>query len=145
MKDFKGRWPALGILALGALLSACGGGDDAPAATTPTPPTATALSCTQLGAMAIPAASIGLPSSGGTVTTAVVVAPSGTGVTAIPEYCLVNGSIAPVDTAAPKILFRVALPTVWNGKAVMFGGGGFDGSIPAVAGNVPNGPTDQAT
>ena len=28
-------------------------------------------------------------------------------------------------------------------KVVMFGGGGFDGSIPNVAGNVPAGPTDQ--
>lgn len=84
--------------------------------------------------MAIPAASIALPTTGGTVTTAVVTAPSGTGVTAIPEYCLVNGSISPVDSNAPKILFRVALPTVWNTKAVMFGGGGFNGSIPNVAG-----------
>ena len=94
--------------------------------------------------MAIPAASIGLPTSGGAVTTAVVTAPSGSGVTAIPEYCLVNGNISPVDSAAPKILFRVALPTVWNGKAVMFGGGGFDGTIPAVAGNVPQRPDRSA-
>jgi feruloyl esterase len=95
--------------------------------------------------MAIPAASIGLPSSGGAVSTAVVTAPSGSGATAIPEYCLVNGSISPVDSTAPKILFRVALPTVWNGKAVMFGGGGFNGTIPSLAGNVPNGPTNQPT
>jgi feruloyl esterase len=39
----------------------------------------------------------------------------------------------------------VALPTAWNTKAVMFGGGGFDGSIPNVTGNVPQGATDQPT
>jgi len=141
----RGGW--WGALAISAMLAACGGSDDdiPPPAATTTPPAATPLSCTQLAGMAIPAASIGLPTSGGAVTTAVVTAPSGSGVTAIPEYCLVNGNISPVDSAAPKILFRVALPTVWNGKAVMFGGGGFDGTIPAVAGNVPNGPTDQPT
>jgi len=138
-----GGWSAL---AISAMLAACGGSDDnPPPAATSTPPAPTPLSCTQLAGMAIPAASIGLPTSGGAVTTAVVTAPSGSGATAIPEYCLVNASISPVDSAAPKILFRVALPTAWNGKALMFGGGGFDGTIPGVAGNVPNGPTDQPT
>jgi len=141
----RGAWWS--ALAISAMLAACGGSDDdtPPPAAATAPPAATPLSCTQLAGMAIPAASIGLPTSGGAVTTAVVTAPSGSGVTAIPEYCLVNGSISPIDSAAPKILFRVALPTAWNGKALMFGGGGFDGTIPGVAGNVPNGPTDQPT
>jgi hypothetical protein len=145
MNDMKGRGAWWGALAISTLLAACGGGDDAPPADT-TPPAATPLTCTQLAGMAIPAASIGLPSSGGAVSTAVVTAPSGSGATAIPEYCLVNGSISPVDSTAPKILFRVALPTVWNGKAVMFGGGGFNGTIPSVAGNVstPDQPADAA-
>jgi feruloyl esterase len=101
--------------------------------------------CDQLAGMSIPASAIALPTSGGTVTTAVLTAPSGTGAAAIPEYCLVTGTIAPVDQAAPNITFRVALPTEWNSKVVMFGGGGFNGSIPNVAGNVPAGPTDQLT
>ena len=143
MNDLTRRGACCGALAISSLLAACGGSDNPPADTTSA--AATPLSCTQLAAMAIPAASIGLPTGGGTVTTAVVTAPSGSGVTATPEYCLVNGSISPVDSAAPKINFRVALPTVWNGKALMFGGGGFDGTIPGVAGNVPNGPTDQPT
>ena len=143
MKSLKRSWPFLATAAAAALLTACGGGGNssAPAPST----TATPLSCAELAGMAIPAASIGLPTTGGTVTTAAVVAASGTGATAIPEYCLVNGSISPVDSNAPMILFRVALPTVWNSKVVMFGGGGFNGSIPAVAGNVPNGPVDQPT
>jgi len=140
MEAMKRRGAFLGAFATAALLAACGGGgDDTPAA----PPAATPLGCTDLAGMTIPAASIALPTTGGTVTTAAVVAPSGSGATAIAEYCLVNGSISPVDTSAPKILFRVALPTVWNSKVVMFGGGGFDGSIPNVAGNVPQGPPTQ--
>ena len=77
------------------------------------------------------------------VTSAVVVAATGTGAAAIPEHCLVSGKISPIDTSAPDILFRLALPTHWNTKVVMFGGGGFNGTIPNVAGNVPAGPTDQ--
>ena len=52
-----------------------------------------------------------------------------------PAHCLVAGQIAPADKTAPDIDFHVALPTDWNGKAVMFGGGGLDGVIPDVAGN----------
>jgi Tannase and feruloyl esterase len=146
MNDITCRSAWWAALAIAALLAGCGGGgDDSTPPATGSAPAATPLTCTQLAGMALPASSIGLPTTGGTVTTAVLTTAAGTGVTATPEYCLVNGSISPVDSTAPNILFRVALPTVWNGKAVMFGGGGFDGTIPAVAGNVPNGPTDQPT
>ena len=137
----------LAALATG-LLTACGGGDDGGGSGTtppPPPPTATALSCDQMVGMTIPAASIGLPTAGAVATAASAVPASGTGATAIPEYCLVTGKISPVDTTAPDINFRVALPTQWNSKVVMFGGGGFDGSIPSVASNVPVGPVDQPT
>ena len=97
-----------------------------------------------LAGKAIPAASIGLPTAGAVVTAASGVAASGTGARAIAAYCLVTGKISPVDTTAPDIQFRVAMPeTTWNSKVVMFGGGGLNGSIPNVAGNVPAGPTDQ--
>ncbi|NUZ05289.1 tannase/feruloyl esterase family alpha/beta hydrolase [Piscinibacter koreensis] len=143
--QLKRCWTYLGPLAALALVAGCGGGgggdDDEPAP----PPAAVPLACAQLAGMVIPAAAIGLPTSGGTVTTAAVVAASGSGATAVPEHCLVNASIAPVDPAAPRILFRVALPTTWNTKVVMLGGGGFDGSIPNVVGNVPQGPTNAAT
>jgi feruloyl esterase len=51
-------------------------------------------------------------------------------------YCMVNGSMAPVDTArtARPIQFAVALPANWNGRAVQLGGGGMNGIIPALAG-----------
>ncbi len=129
-------------LVTAAVLTACGGGGDDPP---PAPPAAAALTCQQLAGMTIPAASIGIPTTGGMVTTATVVAASGTGNAAVPEHCLVSGSIAPVDSNATPILFRVALPTTWNNKVVMFGGGGFNGTIPSVTGNVPAGPTDRPT
>jgi carboxylesterase type B len=129
------------MLAAACVLPACGGGggDDPPA-----PPGTNPVACADLAGMSIPAAAIGLPTSGGTVTSATVVPASGSGVRLIPEHCLVNGTVSPIDPAAQAIQFRAALPAQWNGKAVMFGGGGFDGSIPNVVGNVPAGPADQA-
>jgi feruloyl esterase len=94
--------------------------------------------CADLAGLAIPASAIGLPTTGGTVTSAAVVPATAT----VAEHCLVNAAILPVDAAAPRILFRVALPTNWNHKALMYGGGGFDGTIPAVTGNVPAGAPD---
>jgi Tannase and feruloyl esterase len=127
-----------GSLALGcvaaAVLAACGGDGEPPAQP---------LACAQLAGMTVPASAIALPTTGATVTAATVVAASGTGAAAIAEHCLVSASISPVDATAPKIMLRVAMPTTWNTKALMYGGGGFDGSIPNVAGNVANGPTDQ--
>lgn len=125
------------VCCLAALvLAGCGGSSDPVATQSP-------MSCQELPGMSIPAAAIGLPTTGGTVTTATFVASSGTASAVVPEHCLVTGTIAPVDPAAPNITFRVALPASWNSKALMFGGGGFNGSIPSVTGNVPNGPTDQ--
>ncbi|MBC5784650.1 tannase/feruloyl esterase family alpha/beta hydrolase [Ramlibacter sp. USB13] len=126
-------------------LAACGGGGGTAVGPAPAPAPAPAqpMACGALAGMAIPASAIGLPTSGGTVTSATVVPASGTGAASVPEHCLVNASITAVDTAAPKIMMRVALPTIWNGKALMYGGGGFDGSIPNVVGNVPQGATDQ--
>jgi feruloyl esterase len=98
-----------------------------------------------MATMAIPADAIELPTTGGGVTSATVVAASGTGAAALPEHCLVSASISPVDSSAPKILFKVALPIHWNSKVVMFGGGGFDGTIPNIEGNVPSGPGDALT
>ncbi|MET0310859.1 MAG: tannase/feruloyl esterase family alpha/beta hydrolase [Burkholderiaceae bacterium] len=118
-----------------ALLAACGGGNDNAFAQP--------RSCDQLAGLAIPASAIGLPTTGGTVTSAAVVAAAGAGMAAVPEHCLVSASLSPVDASAPKIMMRVALPSNWNRKALMYGGGGFDGSIPNVAGNVSNGPADQ--
>jgi feruloyl esterase len=107
------------------------------------PMAAAQTACADLTGLAIPAGAIGLPTTGASVTSATVVPAAGAGSAFVAEYCRVSGQISPVDPTAPNILFRVALPTSWNQKALMYGGGGFDGSIPNVAGNVPAGPTDK--
>ncbi len=127
---------ALGLTALfSVLLSAC--------ATDPAAPVGPPMACEQLATMIVPVGAIGLPTLGATVTAASVVAAAGTGPTALGEYCKVTADIAPVDPAAPKIKLQVDLPTTWNGKVLMFGGGGYDGEIPNIAGNVPAGPIDR--
>jgi hypothetical protein len=104
---------------------------------------AAAEGCAKLHGVSIPRQLIGLPTSGGEVTAAEIVEASGEGAASIPQHCLVSGSIHPVDPDAPDIRFHLALPTDWNHKALMVGGGGFNGSIPKVTGNVPAGPTDK--
>lgn len=108
------------------------------------PPAAKPLACERLAGLTIPAAVIGLPTSGGTVITAAVVAEAGSGAARVPEHCLVTATLAPMDKTSSAITFRVALPTRWNRKLLMLGGGGFDGSVPNVTGNVPAGPVDAA-
>lgn len=144
MTERKAAVPISCAAAAAMILSACGGGSSDTGQTT-APTTVLPIACAQLVGKAIPAESIGMPTSGGAVTAATTVAASGTGTSAIPEHCLVSASIAPVDKAAPEIRFRIAMPAAWNEKVVMFGGGGFDGSIPSVTANVPAGPTGQPT
>jgi feruloyl esterase len=140
MKKIRLKWLGISVFCVSsALLTGCGGdGGDSPTAQQP-------LSCEQLAGMDIPSAAIGLPTSGGEVTDAQVVAASGSGAAAAPEHCLVSGRIAPVDPQAPGILFQVALPADWNSKALMFGGGGFNGTIPNITGNIAQGAVDEPT
>jgi hypothetical protein len=80
-----------------------------------------ALSCESLTGLSLPKA---------TITSAVVVAASGT----LPANCKVNGVATP--TSDSSIQFEVRLPlTGWNGKFNGIGNGGYGGSIPAVAGD----------
>ena len=73
--------------------------------------------------MAIPAASIGLPTTGASVKSAKLKHKGSV------EYCRVMGGIKPVDPNAQDIRFEINLPTDWNRKAVHFGGGSFDGYL----------------
>ncbi len=118
----------LTVLATAVLLA---GATQILAAAQPTAAT-TAPRCAGLDQMKIPASVMSLPTTGGRVesttdTTSVV---SGETI----EYCQVDADIFPVDPAAPDIKMRVDLPYGWNHKALMFGGGGFDGSIPDLDG-----------
>lgn len=97
--------------------------------------------CRALAGMRIGATRLGLPTRGAIVTAAETVAADGK----TPAHCLVSGSIAPVDPKAPDIRFQVALPLAWNGKALMMGGGGFNGTIPKIQGNFYNMPADAAS
>jgi len=106
------------------------------------PPLPSKKSCQKLNGLAIRAHEIGLPTTGAVVTSTTQMAASGSGATATGSYCLVAGAIHPVDPSAPDILFNIALPDQWNNRILMLGGGGFDGSIPAVTGNVPSAPPD---
>ncbi|HVS55517.1 MAG TPA: tannase/feruloyl esterase family alpha/beta hydrolase, partial [Casimicrobiaceae bacterium] len=132
------RWSVIAVIPVSILVNGCGGGggsrDNALSAD--------AL-CSQLAGTNIPAASIGLPTNGAAVTSTELIAPSGTPPTTVAEYCKVTGSIHPVDTSAPEIKFQVNLPTTWNNKTMMFGGGGYDGSIPVATGNAFLGSVDK--
>jgi hypothetical protein len=100
--------------------------------------------CTQLRNNRVPASAMALSTAGAVVTSAT---PIEAGVTAervaLPGYCKVLGSIAAVDPKAPAIQFELDLPTTWNRKLLMLGGGGFNGTVPNTAGNVPAGPYDR--
>jgi len=96
-------------------------------------------SCARLAGLKIPAPGIGLPTGGAIVTSATQVRASAW----LPEYCKVQGSIKPANPRAPSIDFEIDLPSVWNRKMVMLGGGGYDGLLPNTAGPVPAGAADR--
>jgi feruloyl esterase len=106
-------------------VSGCGGNETTPANAAVVAP---AAKCSALAGMTVPASSIGLPTTGATVVSATLVSDTDS-VNSNDEYCKVLGTIHPVDFNAPDIRVEVDLPTNFNGKAVHFGGGGFDGTI----------------
>ena len=124
----------IGIAAL-CPVSGCAGRQAAPTA---------ASACARMLEITVPASAIALPTAGAVVTSATEVpAADSPGKSPLPAYCRVLGSIMPVDASAPPIKFELDLPVEWNRKALMLGGGGFDGTIPYTAGNVPAGPSDR--
>jgi hypothetical protein len=97
--------------------------------------------CAGLAQMTIPASVMSLPTTGGRVTSASVMTSVISGETI--TYCQVDADVFPVDPSAPDIKMRVDLPDDWNRQAMMFGGGGYNGTIPDLTANVPFGPTDR--
>ncbi|WP_407290734.1 tannase/feruloyl esterase family alpha/beta hydrolase [Stutzerimonas zhaodongensis] len=106
---------------------------------------AIAASCSELSGAQIPAAAITLPTSGARVTAATLTPAGGSAPQTFGPYCDLSVAIAPIDPSAPAIRMRIVLPEQWNGKAMMYGGGGYNGIVPNVTGNVPAGPIDQPT
>lgn len=90
--------------------------------------------CSGLANAAVAPELIGLPTQGAVVTKARRINAWGQ----TPAHCEVLGKILPVDPKAPPIRFQLNLPVAWNGKALQFGGGGFDGSVVTGKGNVPH-------
>ena len=143
-------------LAAAALLGACGGGSSgvtlgaivpgAPGPQTPAAPPpsveATPLGCEQMARLSVPASAIALATGGAKVTAATLVPAGGKAPKNYGEHCKLSAEIAPVDPAAPPIKMTLLLPTKWNRKAMMYGGGGYDGTIPGVGGNFSAGPVD---
>ena len=87
-----------------------------------------AAECASLKDLALPASAIGLPTSGGVVQTAVMVAASEPR-NANGDFCKVTGILKPKNASSPNLEFEVNLPASWNGRALQMGGGGYDGSL----------------
>jgi hypothetical protein len=132
------RFSILAATAMVALLAGC--------ASTPTGPLALPLGADPAAACAaltapVPASAIGLASGAASIDSATWMAatplavaergptPAARITPATPAFCRVLGRIAPVDPAAPPILFQVNLPARWNGRSVQYGGGGFNGTL----------------
>ncbi|MES2980081.1 MAG: tannase/feruloyl esterase family alpha/beta hydrolase [Pseudomonadota bacterium] len=131
----------LAVVAVAAALSGCGTTFDRFASAPPAAP----KTCPELNGMVIHPSAIGMPTNGATVTSTEVIPAAGAGAAAVGEYCKVLGEINPVDSRAPKIKFQVNLPTAWNNKAMMFAGGGYNGTLAPSTLNVPAGPADKQT
>lgn len=117
------------------VLQACGGGGGGEPNFSNLQPQA---ACQALSGMNIDKAMIGLATAGAVVKTATLV--NATEATnASGQYCQVDGEIKSLDAAAQNINFRVNLPSNWNGRALQFGGGGYDGVLPNLTSQAPHG------
>ncbi len=124
VRPFTPRWLPLAVLC--ACASGCGGSNDStPPATLPTA-TQLATACPGLSDAAVAAA---LPVDKATITSATLIAATATA----PEHCQIDGEInrrTGTDGQSYAIRFRVRMPTdTWNGRLLMKGGGGTDGTL----------------
>lgn len=84
---------------------------------------AEADTCGRLKGGELSASSIALPTRGATVHSAKIVRRHGN------AFCKIRGEVHSVDPTADPIRFELNLPETWNGKALQFGGGAFDGAL----------------
>jgi feruloyl esterase len=100
--------------------------------------------CAELTGMAIPPSAIALPTGGAVIETAAAVAASEKE-NVNGNYCKVTGIIRNSSASTAVFEFEINLPNIWNGRAVQFGGGGYDGTL--VTGLTPYAlqPTGQDT
>ena len=57
-------------------------------------------------------------------------------------YCKLIGAISPIDSDAPPIRFQINVPERWNGRAVQYGGGGFNGVLITGLAQLRDAPAD---
>jgi Tannase and feruloyl esterase len=94
------------------------------------------VKCAAMNGLKIPASAIALQTGGATITSTSLEPGTGKNVPEpdfIPEYCKLDGKLAPVDPQSPAIYFRVVIPTTWNQKSWQIGGNGMNGFIPNLA------------
>jgi feruloyl esterase len=87
-----------------------------------------ASACAGLHALSIPPSSIGLPTSGARVQTAVPVTSSDSG-NVNGDFCKVTGIVMARNPGSPNIEFQVNLPRAWNRRVLQMGGGGYNGTL----------------
>ena len=97
--------------------------------------------CAELAKLSVPASSIQLPTGGARVTSAVQMAASSQPPRTVGSFCRVMAEIASANTGQP-IKMELNLPDDWNGKALMYGGGGYNGSILSTGGTIRLQPAD---
>src|SRR5271165_6966529 len=85
--------------------------------------------CAALSNMSIAAKAIGLPTHGATISFAELASLASPATDAPARYCKVLGAVAPVDQGAYPVNFEINMPITWNGRAVQYGGGGYNGVL----------------
>src|ERR1044071_8186768 len=109
------------LFAVGVALATSGRAADSRVRLAPT-------ACAALKDFSIPASAIGLPTSGAVVQSAEPVAASAEK-NVNGDFCKVTGVIKNATASMAVFEFEVNLPNTWNGRALQFGGGGYDGSL----------------
>ena len=124
---------AVGAVTIASVVA--GGGAAAAAPSRWGPPELGPRVCSVLKYIKIPRQLIGLPTGGAAVESATW---NDDG------YCSVVGWIWPKNLASPGMQFQVNLPKDWNGRALQFGGGGYDGSLVTGLGQYSAQPVGEA-
>lgn len=97
---------------------------------------ASQATCESFASVTIPANVMQLPTNGAKVTSASTNGASGAPPRTVGSFCRVMVEIATVDPAAPPIKMEINFPDTWNGKALMYGGGGYNGVILSTGGTI---------
>ncbi|WP_061938406.1 tannase/feruloyl esterase family alpha/beta hydrolase [Aureimonas sp. AU22] len=94
--------------------------------------------CETLSSSGIPADTISLKTGGAAISSARWTDLSGSA-----PFCKVLGTVLPVDPEAPAISWEIDLPSVWNGRMLQYGGGGYNGILPETTKASIHGPLDR--